>query len=63
MRCAVCANPVGIGALVLSICTDQVDTVVLCTKCRHELFGREVDNAVARLVRLKGWVQPRLPGY
>jgi hypothetical protein len=61
VRCAVCANPVGYGALTLSLIHDDWQTVTVCTRCRGQLLGREVDDRVARLVRAKGWVQPQLP--
>ncbi len=61
MKCSICDRHCGYGALCLSIITDEIDTVNLCHHCRAKLFGSEVDERVRRLVRLKGWVQVRLP--
>jgi hypothetical protein len=61
MRCTVCAKQCSYGAIVLSLVTDEIDTVILCTTCRRHLLTPEIDDRVARLVRLKGWTQPRLP--
>lgn len=61
MRCAVCARPLGYGALCLSVVHEAIETVNLCTSCRRTLLGAEVDDRVGRLMRLKGWTQPRLP--
>ncbi len=60
MKCSICEKPCGYGALVLSILTDQIDSVNLCWRCREKLLGKEVDGRVRRLVRLRGWVQVRL---
>ena len=61
MKCSVCGKPCSYGALCLSVLSDQFDTVNLCNRCRQQLLGKEVDERVRRLVRLRGWVQPRLP--
>jgi len=61
VKCSICDRHCGYGALCLSIITDEIDTVNLCYHCRAKLFGSEVDERVRRLVRLKGWVQVRLP--
>ena len=61
MKCSICERPVAFGGICISIFTDQIDTVNICHHCREQLFGKEVDERVRRLVRLRGWVQPRLP--
>ncbi len=61
MKCSICDRPCGYGALCLSIVTDQIDTVNICNRCRSQLFDRTTDERVRRLVRLKGWIQVRLP--
>ncbi len=61
MKCSICESRCGYGALCLSIVSDEIDTVNLCQRCRVKLLGKEIDERVRRLVRLKGWVQVRLP--
>lgn len=63
MRCAICANQVGFGALMIALYTDRVETVTLCTSCRRKLLGADVDERVSKLVRHSGWTQPFLPNF
>lgn len=63
MKCAICEKAVGYGALMIALYSDRVETVTLCTRCRHTLLGAEVNERVAKLVRMSGWTQPFLPNF
>jgi len=63
MKCSVCGNTLGWGALVLSSVDDEIYTVNICGRCKRTLLGSEVCERVTRFIRLKAWVQPRLPSF
>lgn len=47
----------------IALYSDRVETVTLCTKCRRQLLGAEVDDRISKLIRHAGWVQPTLPSF
>jgi len=63
MRCVMCSNQVGYGAMMIALYSDRVETITLCTRCRRQLLGAEVDDSVTKIVRHTGWVQPTLPNF
>jgi len=61
VKCMVCEAELKWGAISISTFLDEIYTINICQRCRHKLLGAEIDDRVTRLIRLKSWVQPRLP--
>lgn len=62
MKCSVCEVPCGYGALCLTMVKDMLESVNLCSKCSRQLLGAEAVERLTRLLNVKAWVQPTLPG-